>query len=180
MHNHKTLGWVPIGKPDFISLFWPAWVNTFTESLVLKAFEATGIYPPNANVILDRFRTPTPPIVNTPPGQTGPQAASTEPDWLKAKSLLQSVVKDKASDKVGKVEQIIHQLHVQLELAQHELQGVKQASAAKEKKKDKRKVLLLYAHSVEWHGGASGGVLHQSVRPMHAMLHLKPINTRWT
>jgi hypothetical protein len=39
---------------------------------------------------------------------------------------------------------------VQLELAQYELQGVKQALAAK----DKKKVLPLYAHSVEWHGGA--------------------------
>ncbi|KAF1364440.1 hypothetical protein EJ07DRAFT_99380, partial [Lizonia empirigonia] len=47
-HNHKTLGWLPVDKADFFSLFWPAWVGTFTESLVLTAFEATGIHPPNA------------------------------------------------------------------------------------------------------------------------------------
>jgi hypothetical protein len=44
-HNHNTKGWLPTGKADFISLFWPAWVNTFTESLILRAFEVTGIYP---------------------------------------------------------------------------------------------------------------------------------------
>lgn len=68
--------------------------------------------------------------------------------------MLQSAVKDKGTSEVRSIEQIIHQLHVQLELAQHELSGVKQALAAKEKKKDKKKVLPLYAHSIDWAGGA--------------------------
>jgi hypothetical protein len=58
-------------------------------------------------------------------------------------------VKDKASDKVRIIKQIIYQLHVQLELAKYKLKGVKQALTAKEKKKDKKKVLLLYAHSIK-------------------------------
>ena len=153
-HNFDTQGKAPVKKSDFFSLFWPAWVNTFTKKLVLTAFETTGIHPPNANVILSRFRTPSPPIIRTPPEQTGPQAASTEPNWLKAKSLLRSVVKDNAGRELGALEQLLHQLHVQLELAQSELQGVKQALANKEKKKRKKKVLPLYAHNVERHGGA--------------------------
>jgi hypothetical protein len=52
-HNHTTEGWLPVQKADFISLFWPAWINTFTETLVLSAFVSTGIYPleppPNIN-----------------------------------------------------------------------------------------------------------------------------------
>jgi hypothetical protein len=63
-------------------------------------------------------------------------------------------VKEKASSEVGAIEQIVHQLHVQLELAQYELQGVKQALAAKETKKDRKKVLPLYAHDLERHEGA--------------------------
>jgi hypothetical protein len=63
-------------------------VNTFTELLVLKAFEATGIHLPNADVILVRFKTPTPLSLRTPLEQTGPAAAPTELDWLKAKTLL--------------------------------------------------------------------------------------------
>jgi hypothetical protein len=38
---------------------------------------------------------------------------------------------------------------VQLELAKYKLKGVKQALAAKEKKKNKKKVLLLYAYSIK-------------------------------
>ena len=44
-HNYNTKGWIPVQKADFISLFWPAWVNTFTESLILRAFKTTGIHP---------------------------------------------------------------------------------------------------------------------------------------
>ncbi|KAF1967979.1 hypothetical protein BU23DRAFT_481995, partial [Bimuria novae-zelandiae CBS 107.79] len=32
-----------------------AWISSFTESLILKAFEATRIWPMDANVILRRF-----------------------------------------------------------------------------------------------------------------------------
>ena len=64
--------------------------------------------PPNADVILDRFKTPTPPATTTPPLQTGPSAALEEPNWLKAKSLLRSVVKDNVGGELGALEQVIH------------------------------------------------------------------------
>jgi hypothetical protein len=55
-HSHTTEGWLPVQKADFISLFWPAWINTFTETLVLSAFVSTGIHPLEPDVILDRFK----------------------------------------------------------------------------------------------------------------------------
>ncbi|KAF2625652.1 hypothetical protein BU25DRAFT_301328, partial [Macroventuria anomochaeta] len=58
-YNQRSQGRAPVKKSNFFSLFWPAWVKTFTETLVLIAFRATGIYPPNADVILTRFKTPT-------------------------------------------------------------------------------------------------------------------------
>jgi hypothetical protein len=54
-HLHKAQGLMPIKKGDFFPLFWSAWTSSFTESLILKAFEATGIWPMDANVILRRF-----------------------------------------------------------------------------------------------------------------------------
>ena len=154
MHNYITQGQVPVKKSNFFLLFQPAQVNTFTKLLVLTAFKATGIYLPNANVILNYFKTLTPLVYTTPLEQTGPQAALTKPNQLKAKLLLRSVVKDKASSKVRAVKQIIYQLYVQLELAQHKLSSVKQALAAKEKKKDKKTVLLLYAYNLKRYRGA--------------------------
>jgi hypothetical protein len=44
-------------KDDFFRLFWAAWVQTFTEKLVLSAFKHTGLIPFNPNVILDKFAT---------------------------------------------------------------------------------------------------------------------------
>jgi hypothetical protein len=154
-HNHTTQGWYPVTKADFISLFWPAWVNTLTEALVESAFESTGIYPPNADVILDRFRIPTPPPPVTPPEQVGPQAASPETSWLKTKSLLRSAVKDKDLAAANAVEQRIHHLHVLNELTQHEIQGLREAMAAKKRKNKKKKVLPLIADDLNLQGGAT-------------------------
>ena len=44
------------------------------------------------------------------------------------------MVKDDTGAEAGALEQILHQLHVRLELTQHELQGVKQATEDKKKK----------------------------------------------
>jgi hypothetical protein len=110
--------------------------------------------PPNADVILRRFRTPTPSPIRTPPEQIGPAAAPIEPNWLKAKRLLRSAVKDYRSAEAGALEQEIHQLHVQNELILHELQGIKQSIKDKKRKKAKQKVLPLYSHTLNRQGGA--------------------------
>ena len=104
---------------------------------MLTAFKAIGIHPPNANVILKRFRTPTPSPIRTPLEQIRPAAAPTKPNWLKAKTLLQSAVKDHRSAKAGALEQEIHQLHVQNKLILHKLQGIKQSIEDKKRKKAK-------------------------------------------
>ena len=151
LRTHRAQGWVPVKKSDFFPLFWKAWVATFTEKLVLKAFSATGIFPPNANVILDRFDTKK---LTTPEAQVIHAAGSEEPSWLKAKSLLHSVAKDKGSVEVGALEGILHQLSTQNELLQYELNGAKEVLTVKQKQKDQGKILPLMAHNIEWHGGA--------------------------
>jgi phage-related minor tail protein len=58
-------------------------------------------------------------------------------------------VKDNSSNELRALEQVIHQLYMQLELTQHKLSGIKRAFAEKEKVKDKKKVLPLYAHNLK-------------------------------
>ncbi|KAJ8113304.1 hypothetical protein OPT61_g4534 [Boeremia exigua] len=87
-------GLSPIGKPEFMHLFWPAWTNTFTKTLVLSAFRVTGISPPNADVVLDRFRHTS--QSRSPSISSGISAYSGD-DWLKACSLLRAEVKDPRS-----------------------------------------------------------------------------------
>ncbi|KAF1361607.1 hypothetical protein EJ07DRAFT_74539, partial [Lizonia empirigonia] len=152
--TQRGQGIVSIDKSDFFNLFWPAWVITFTKTLVETAFSATGIHPPNADVVLDKLKLPTPVEPATPPEQTAITAAPGAPNWLKAKSLLREVVGDKGSTQLGPLEQAIHQLHVQFELVQHELDEAKTELATQKKKPKKQKVLPLYTRRIERHGGA--------------------------
>jgi hypothetical protein len=133
---HKTLGWVPIKKRDFFLLFWDAWVNTFTEKLILSSFEATGILPLKPNRILNRFRPTTP---EAQLSRESPPADS----WLKTKSLIRLAVKDKGSAASRALEHTFHALSAQNELLQHELSGVEEALKDKKKQATKQQILPL-------------------------------------
>jgi hypothetical protein len=92
-HLQQSQGLSPLSKADFFALFWPAWVSTFTENLILKAFEATGIHPMDPNVVLNRFRHTTPSDLGS---SSGSSAYSAE-DWLRACSTLRAEVRDPRS-----------------------------------------------------------------------------------
>ncbi|KAJ8117443.1 hypothetical protein OPT61_g1348 [Boeremia exigua] len=143
-------GLSPIGKYEFLHLFWPAWVNTFTETLVLSGFRATGISPPNADVILDRFRrTSHSPSVSISSGST----AYNSNDWLKACSLLRAEVKDPRSRGARKLGQTIHHLSIQNELLNDEVLGLKRTLNLQKKKKQQPNKELQLPRD-ETHGGA--------------------------
>ena len=42
-------------RTDFFRLSWAAWVQEFTDELILSAFKHGGMIPFNPNVILDKF-----------------------------------------------------------------------------------------------------------------------------
>jgi hypothetical protein len=58
---HKSLGLVSMTKRLFYPLFRDAWIEAFTEKNILRAFEKTGIWPHNPNIVLDKIRKPEPP-----------------------------------------------------------------------------------------------------------------------
>jgi hypothetical protein len=80
-----------VAKRDFFALFWNAWVNSFREPLILKAFEATGIRPQDAKVILKRWD-----LSNNPDGSDSAEGSdkSNLSTWIKINRRLQEVVKD--------------------------------------------------------------------------------------
>lgn len=152
--HHTRLNWNPVDKSDFISLFWPSWKKTFTKPLVKRAFETTGICPPNPDVILDRFRTPTPPPPATPPEPSELQPAPNSPSWLKTQSLLRLERAGNHPGAATAVNQSLHQLHVQLELEKHKNAGLEEALAANKRKRKKKKVLPLSPSDPNLQGGA--------------------------
>jgi hypothetical protein len=54
--GHTTEGWAPVAQSDFFPLFWAAWKKTFTKDLIEEAFRCTGIHPPDADVVIEKFK----------------------------------------------------------------------------------------------------------------------------
>jgi hypothetical protein len=145
-HLHKAQGLVPIKKGDFFPLFWSAWISSFTESLILKAFEATGIWPMDANVILRRF-------ASTPEAERSSSSELSDHHWRKMDRLIQATVTDSQQDKAKKLRSSVHHICVQNELLKHENEGLKEALQYNQKHKKKGKALNLQQRQ-EYHGGA--------------------------
>jgi hypothetical protein len=140
---YNTQGLLPIQKGDFFSLFWRAWGSTFTTNLCLKAFEATGIHPPNADVILKRFKR------RDNKSKRGASVLLPE-DWRQMERLVRAAVRDTTAEESQKLSQTLHQLQVSNELLRHENSGLKEALTAKKSRKAPGKALEL-----EYHSGAT-------------------------
>jgi hypothetical protein len=145
-HLHKAQGLIPIKKGDFFPLFWSAWISSFTESLMLKAFEATGIWPMDASVILRRF-------ASTPEAERSSSSGLSDNDWRKLDRLVRVAVKDTQQEESKKLSLSLHHISVQNELLKHENEGLREALQHKKKHKKKGKPLDLQQRQ-EYHGGA--------------------------
>jgi hypothetical protein len=147
---HVSLGWIPLKKGDFFSIFWAAWLKTFTQKLILKSFEATGISLLDREAVLQRFRASTP---------DGSQSSETSiscysgGDWPKVETLVRKSVKDASSSESKKLLRTLHHVVAQNELIRHELEGVKDALKEQKQRSTKRRVLPLQQYE-EYHGGA--------------------------
>ncbi|KAI1517459.1 hypothetical protein Ptr86124_004396, partial [Pyrenophora tritici-repentis] len=129
-----------------LPLFWSAWISSFTESLILKAFEATGIWPMDANVILRRF-------ASTPEAERSSSSGLSDHDWRKLDRLVRAAVNDSHQYEARKLRSSVHHLSVQYELLKHENEGLKEALQHKKKHRKKGKALDLQQRQ-EYHGGS--------------------------
>jgi hypothetical protein len=78
-HIHEAQNHSPIIRADFFRLFWGAWMSSFTKTLILKSFKATGIAPLEPDVILNRFaETPASSDLDS-----NSSSAYSNEDWLK-------------------------------------------------------------------------------------------------
>ncbi|CAE7021569.1 TolA [Pyrenophora teres f. teres] len=141
-HLHKAQGLTLIKKGDFFPLFWSAWISSFTESLILKAFEATGIWPMDANVILRRF-------ASTPDAERSSSSGLSDHDWRKLDRLVRAAFNDSHQYEARKLRSSVHHISVQYELLQLENEGLKEALQHKKKHKKKGKALDLQQRQEE-------------------------------
>jgi hypothetical protein len=148
-HLHRTQGMVTIKKGEFLPLFWKAWISTFTPELVLKAFEATGISPLNANIILKKFTKRG----DGDGGESSNLPQQPERPFIYAKRLLRSSVKDPAQPEARELLRFIQGLIAKEDLTAHQLATLEASIHYRKKFKRNNKVLDLQQRE-EFHSRA--------------------------
>jgi hypothetical protein len=146
-HLQQSQGLIAVAKEDFFPLFWRAWVSSFKTETILSSFQATGIWPMDAEVILKRFWSR-----EQGEGEGGPSALA-ESDWRQMERLLRSAVTDTATKASQLLSQTLHHLQVQNELLHYENDGLREALTIKRRCKKRSKQLNLQQRK-EYHAGA--------------------------
>jgi hypothetical protein len=126
-HLHLSQGFAGITKADFLPLFKQAWRSTFTPELISKSFTVTGIWPPNADVILRKFTKTT--------ARGSP--SHYQPGDRYYTSLLKEEVKDPSSEGVKELILHLDQTHAQRDLSNMENIGLRASFPYKKKYKRK-------------------------------------------
>ena len=85
----------------------------------MKAFEATGIWPMDANVILRRF-------ASTLEAEISSSSGLSDSDWRKIDRLVRAAVTDSHQYEARKLRSSVHYLSVQNKLLKHENKGLKE------------------------------------------------------
>ena len=154
VYLHRSQGLSTVAKRDFFTLFWEAWSTSVTPKLVTKAFECTGIWPPDPAPILQRFNT-KPPAED--PAEDRSRESSTSvlsaSDWRKIDRLLKVVATTGGGDDAKKLSRTVHSISVQKQLLEHENQGLREALNNKQRRQIKGRALPL-ERAEKRHGGA--------------------------
>jgi hypothetical protein len=100
----RSQGILPMTKGDFFPLFWRAWGAAFKPQTIRRSFEATGIHPPNADVILKKYRK------EASSSDESSDSCLSGDDWLKLESIIRRTVKDQSSKDVKKLRRSLHHI----------------------------------------------------------------------
>jgi hypothetical protein len=133
-------------KGDFFPLFWRSWTSVFKPPLIKRSFEATGIYPPNPEVVLKKF-------AKEASDSDSSQSVLSGEDWLKLKSIVRREVKDQGSKDVKKLQRSLCHIAAQNSILHEEIRGLRQSLAIKERRPKQSFTLQLDEDEV-YHGGA--------------------------
>ena len=139
-------GLLNLTKGDFFPLFWSSWTSVFKPQLIQRSFEATGVYPPNPDVILQKF-------AKEASDSESSNSVLSGSDWLKLKSIVRREVKDQGSKDVKKLQRSLCHISAQNSILQEEVRGLRQSLAIKERRPKQSFTLQLDEDEV-YHGGA--------------------------
>jgi hypothetical protein len=144
---HWSHGILALAKGDFFELFWKAWRTAFRKETILSSFKATGINPPNAEVILQKFQQ------EASSSDESSSSVLSGDDWLKIESIIRQEVKDFNNKEVKKLRRSLHHLSAQNSILRGENQGLRAALKIK-KRHQKKSYTLQLNRPEEYYGGA--------------------------
>jgi hypothetical protein len=136
----ESQGLVRMTKREFWPLFRKAWMKAFTDDTVLKAFEATGIWPLNPEKRLKMFkRSPT--IMSL-----GLEAAPTHTPTVRALQRTYKQLRNEGhvDNRAKPLLDIGEELAAKVSILQHENEGLRKAIIHEKKKRKRGKAMNLY------------------------------------
>jgi hypothetical protein len=141
----RSKGLLPVKKADFFLLFWDAYNTSFTRENFLKSFEATGVEPRNASVVLQRFTTPPPQLDDgTKLGEHGDGDT-----WRDMRKLFDAAVPDKTTVEAKRLSQALHSFQVKNEVVREENEDLRTSLNTKKKRAKKSRYLHSRRSSVQ-------------------------------
>jgi hypothetical protein len=127
-HLHQSQGLIGVKKGDFFPIFWAAWSTTMRRELILKSFQATGVWPTDAEVVLNRFIATT----SDQDEDIKLRELGDGDSWSDLRKILDAAVTDKAKSEGKHVAAALHSLQVQNKLLHYENKGVLARSEKRE------------------------------------------------
>ena len=134
----STQGYIPVGKQEFFSLFWPAFEKAFSKKNVESAWKKAGIWPWNPNLVLDPIkpnnldaaRNNSINIEKLPPTKI-----SLDLRWQEMRKAVDAADKHSTYD-------LIEQLQAENQILKHQVLGYEKVFKFKERRKHKGKPLF--------------------------------------
>jgi hypothetical protein len=120
-----------------------------TSELIKKSFQATGVWPMDADAVLKRFSNHT----SEQDKASGLQQHGDGDSWRELRKIFDAAVTDKAKVEARQLEASLHSLQVQNELLHHENDGLQRELNTKRKQTTQR-ITLTIQEGEDWHGGA--------------------------
>jgi hypothetical protein len=104
----QTQGLTKLTKRDFYSNFWPAWNSTMTLELILKSFQATDMWPVDADAVLKRSNNYS--QQQDEDAEIGKHGDGNS--WPVLRKIFNAAVADKARIEAKRLSQSLHLLQV--------------------------------------------------------------------
>jgi hypothetical protein len=104
--SQRLQGLTSVTKRDSYRNFWAARSSAMKRDTILKSFQATGVWPMDAEVVLKRFNTTT----SEQDEASQPREQGDGDTWIQLRKCFDAAVADKAKVEAKRLSQSIHSL----------------------------------------------------------------------